>query len=41
LNNYSKQKGETTQRFSEFISEVILSYTTDLGESLKQITEKH
>jgi len=27
--------------FSEFISKVILPYTTDLGESLKRIMEKH
>ena len=35
------EKKEQHNGFSEFISKVILPCTTDLGESLKQIMEKH
>ena len=46
LNGYTKwmiqnKKKKQHNGFSEFISKGILPYTTDLGESLKRIMEKH
>jgi len=37
----SKQKKKQHNGFPEYISKVILPYTSDLGESLKRILEKH